>query len=200
MRSVVRGRVHGLIPRPRTWDIPRNTARSQYLQQGVEGCPRALRTVVRRLRRRSLRTMSAQARDSQHVDSIGRLASVQPDRLCTPARLTPPGRHRYLTGHLDQLHYDTAPEAGWPIATGAIEGTRRRLIALLAQLLSGEFAAQSTGFSVDAMPCSPAHFAAPPMPRGRDWLASASGESSNSCKPPQLLGFRCDLSVWCQRS
>lgn len=29
---------------------------------------------------------------------------------------------RYLTGHLDQLHYDTALAAGWPIATGAIEG------------------------------------------------------------------------------
>ncbi|MEU3756916.1 ISKra4 family transposase [Streptomyces olivoreticuli] len=35
---------------------------------------------------------------------------------------------RYLTGHLDQLHYDTALEAGWPIATGAIEGACRHLI------------------------------------------------------------------------
>ncbi|AZP14776.1 ISKra4 family transposase [Streptomyces aquilus] len=36
---------------------------------------------------------------------------------------------RYLTGHLDQLHYDTALTAGWPIATGAVEGACRHLIA-----------------------------------------------------------------------
>jgi hypothetical protein len=35
---------------------------------------------------------------------------------------------RYLTGHLDRLHYDTALAAGWPIATGAIEGACRHLI------------------------------------------------------------------------
>jgi hypothetical protein len=35
---------------------------------------------------------------------------------------------RYLTGHLDQLHYDTALAKGWPIATGAIEGACRHLI------------------------------------------------------------------------
>ncbi|RPF39273.1 hypothetical protein EDD92_9510 [Streptomyces sp. TLI_185] len=37
--------------------------------------------------------------------------------------------HRYLTGHLDELHYDTALKAGWPIATGAVEGACRHLIA-----------------------------------------------------------------------
>ncbi|GAA1376273.1 hypothetical protein GCM10009612_74250 [Streptomyces beijiangensis] len=37
--------------------------------------------------------------------------------------------HRYLTGHLDQLHYDAALKAGWPIATGAGEGACRHLIA-----------------------------------------------------------------------
>jgi hypothetical protein len=37
--------------------------------------------------------------------------------------------HRYLTGHLDQLHYDTALNNGWPIATGAVEGACRHLIA-----------------------------------------------------------------------
>ena len=37
--------------------------------------------------------------------------------------------HRYLTGHHDQLHYDTALAAGWPIATGAVEGACRHLIA-----------------------------------------------------------------------
>jgi hypothetical protein len=37
--------------------------------------------------------------------------------------------HRYLTGHLGQLHYDTALAAGWPIATGAVEGACRHLIA-----------------------------------------------------------------------
>jgi hypothetical protein len=36
---------------------------------------------------------------------------------------------RYLTGHLDQLHYDAALPAGWPIATGAVEGACRHLIA-----------------------------------------------------------------------
>ncbi len=36
---------------------------------------------------------------------------------------------RYLTGHLDQLHYDTALDNGWPIATGAVEGACRHLIA-----------------------------------------------------------------------
>ncbi|MFD4630296.1 ISKra4 family transposase [Streptomyces sp. NPDC058284] len=37
--------------------------------------------------------------------------------------------HRYLTGHLDQLRYDTALAAGWPIAAGAVEGACRHLIA-----------------------------------------------------------------------
>ncbi|MEU1276390.1 ISKra4 family transposase [Streptomyces sp. NPDC005799] len=37
--------------------------------------------------------------------------------------------HRYLTGHHGQLHYDTAIAAGWPIATGAVEGACRHLIA-----------------------------------------------------------------------
>jgi hypothetical protein len=34
----------------------------------------------------------------------------------------------YLTGHLDQLRYDTALASGWPIATGAVEGACRHLI------------------------------------------------------------------------
>lgn len=37
--------------------------------------------------------------------------------------------HRYLTSHVNQLRYDTALEAGWPIATGAVQGTCRHLIA-----------------------------------------------------------------------
>ncbi|MFD9637303.1 ISKra4 family transposase, partial [Streptomyces violascens] len=32
-------------------------------------------------------------------------------------------------GHLGQLRYDTALAAGWPIATGAVEGACRHLIA-----------------------------------------------------------------------
>jgi len=36
---------------------------------------------------------------------------------------------RYLTGHADRLHYDTALASGWPIATGAIEGACRHIIA-----------------------------------------------------------------------
>jgi hypothetical protein len=35
---------------------------------------------------------------------------------------------RYLTGHLDQLRYDTALEEGWPIATGSVEGACRHLV------------------------------------------------------------------------
>ena len=35
---------------------------------------------------------------------------------------------RYLTGHLDRLHYDTALNKGWPIATGSVEGACRHLI------------------------------------------------------------------------
>lgn len=37
--------------------------------------------------------------------------------------------NRYLTGHLDKCHYDTALEMGWPIATVVIEGVCWQLIA-----------------------------------------------------------------------
>lgn len=36
---------------------------------------------------------------------------------------------RYLTNNLEYLRYDQALEAGWPIATGVIEGACRHLIA-----------------------------------------------------------------------
>ncbi|TDE27837.1 hypothetical protein E1295_42890 [Nonomuraea mesophila] len=36
---------------------------------------------------------------------------------------------RYLTNNLEYLRHDQALEAGWPIATGVIEGARRHLIA-----------------------------------------------------------------------
>ncbi|MFJ2629229.1 ISKra4 family transposase [Streptomyces sp. NPDC087532] len=53
------------------------------------------------------------------------------DREGLPAtrRETVDACHRYLTGHLDQLRYDTALANGWPIATGAVEGACRHLIA-----------------------------------------------------------------------
>jgi hypothetical protein len=35
---------------------------------------------------------------------------------------------RYLAGHLDRLRYDIALEAGWPIATGSVEGACRHLV------------------------------------------------------------------------
>jgi hypothetical protein len=35
---------------------------------------------------------------------------------------------RYLSGHATFLRYDQALEAGWPIATGVIEGAVRHLI------------------------------------------------------------------------
>ena len=47
----------------------------------------------------------------------------------TPIRSTTCACHRYLTGHLDQLRYNTALNNGWPIATGAVEGACRHLIA-----------------------------------------------------------------------
>ncbi|GKQ40228.1 hypothetical protein ALMP_67540 [Streptomyces sp. A012304] len=56
------------------------------------------------------------------------LAQADRERLPGSRRRAVTGCHRYLTGHLDQLHYDTALEAGWPIATGAVEGTCRHLI------------------------------------------------------------------------
>ncbi|MER6571053.1 ISKra4 family transposase [Streptomyces sp. NPDC001093] len=57
------------------------------------------------------------------------LALADQAHLATSPREAVITCHRYLTGHLDQLHYDTALEAGWPIATGAIEGACRHLIA-----------------------------------------------------------------------
>ena len=36
---------------------------------------------------------------------------------------------RYLNTKRDYLHYDQALEAGWPIATGIIEGACRHIIA-----------------------------------------------------------------------
>ncbi|MEG8184590.1 hypothetical protein GZH49_39780 [Nocardia terpenica] len=35
---------------------------------------------------------------------------------------------RYFRGHADYLHYDHALAAGWPIATGVIEGAARHLV------------------------------------------------------------------------
>jgi hypothetical protein len=52
----------------------------------------------------------------------------------TDANLSPAGRHgvdaciRYLTTNKEFLAYDTALEAGWPIATGVIEGACRHLV------------------------------------------------------------------------
>lgn len=63
---------------------------------------------------RAAQEMTAQAEAEQ-------LSATRRDAVATCAR--------YLTGHLDQLHYDTALNNGWPIATGAVEGACRRLIA-----------------------------------------------------------------------
>ncbi|MFJ8827716.1 ISKra4 family transposase [Streptomyces sp. NPDC102467] len=63
---------------------------------------------------RAAQDMTAQAAAEQ-------LSRTRRDAVTTCAR--------YLTGHLDQLHYDTALAAGWPIATGAVEGACRHLIA-----------------------------------------------------------------------
>ncbi|MFB8136506.1 ISKra4 family transposase [Streptomyces mirabilis] len=56
-------------------------------------------------------------------------AQATRERLSTARRCAVDACHRYLTGHLDQLRYDTALASGWPIATGAVEGACRHLIA-----------------------------------------------------------------------
>ncbi len=56
-------------------------------------------------------------------------AQANRERLPAARRGAVDACHRYLTGHLDQLHYDTALANGWPIATGAVEGACRHLIA-----------------------------------------------------------------------
>jgi hypothetical protein len=66
-----------------------------------------------------------------HGASAATEMTTQADRERLPAtrREAVDACHRYLTGHLDQLHYDTALANGWPIATGAVEGACRHLIA-----------------------------------------------------------------------
>ncbi|MCI3245722.1 ISKra4 family transposase [Streptomyces spinosisporus] len=66
-----------------------------------------------------------------HADRAATEMTVQAaaERLPATRREAVTTCHRYLTGHLDQLHYDTALAAGWPIATGAVEGACRHLIA-----------------------------------------------------------------------
>ncbi|MFF3142851.1 ISKra4 family transposase, partial [Streptomyces sp. NPDC057927] len=56
-------------------------------------------------------------------------AQATRERLSTARRYAVDACHLYLTGHLDQLRYDTALASGWPIATGAVEGACRHLIA-----------------------------------------------------------------------
>jgi hypothetical protein len=56
-------------------------------------------------------------------------AQAQREHLRAAGRDAVEACGRYLTGHLDQLKYDTALAAGWPIATGAVEGACRHLIA-----------------------------------------------------------------------
>ncbi|MFF1605533.1 ISKra4 family transposase [Streptomyces mirabilis] len=56
-------------------------------------------------------------------------AQAEREHLSTARREAVGACDRYLTGHLDQLHYDTALNNGWPIATGAVEGACRHLIA-----------------------------------------------------------------------
>lgn len=51
------------------------------------------------------------------------------ERLPAARREAVDACYRYLTGHLDQLRYDTALNNGWPITTGAVEGACRHLIA-----------------------------------------------------------------------
>ncbi len=65
-----------------------------------------------------------------HADRAADEMTVQAEHEgLPPARREAVGAcHRYLTGHLGQLRYDIALESGWPIATGAVEGSCRHLI------------------------------------------------------------------------
>lgn len=54
-------------------------------------------------------------------------AQAEREHLSASRREAVDACERYLTGHLDQLHYDTALNNGWPIATGAVEGACRHL-------------------------------------------------------------------------
>ncbi|MFE5587332.1 ISKra4 family transposase [Kitasatospora sp. NPDC056531] len=84
-------------------------------------------------------TAEAEAWATDHLTAIlaGHAArtademTAQADRegLPTARREAVDACHRYLTGHLEQLRYDTALDNGWPIATGAVEGACRHLIA-----------------------------------------------------------------------
>jgi hypothetical protein len=56
-------------------------------------------------------------------------AQAKREHLSAARREAVDACHRYLTGHLDELRYDTALSNGWPIATGAVEGACRHLIA-----------------------------------------------------------------------
>nr|WSW48700.1 ISKra4 family transposase [Streptomyces sp. NBC_01001] len=66
-----------------------------------------------------------------HASRTADQMTAQADRehLSATRREAVDACHRYLTGHLDQLRYDTALDSGWPIATGAVEGACRHLIA-----------------------------------------------------------------------
>jgi hypothetical protein len=64
------------------------------------------------------------------ADTVDQMtAQADRERLPASRREAVDACHRYLTGHLDQLRYDTALDNGWPIATGAVEGACRHLIA-----------------------------------------------------------------------
>lgn len=56
-------------------------------------------------------------------------AQAEREHLSASRREAVDACDRYLTGHLDQLRYDVALANGWPIATGAVEGACRHLIA-----------------------------------------------------------------------
>ena len=56
-------------------------------------------------------------------------AQAKREHLAAARREAVDACERYLSGHLNQLHYNTALANGWPIATGAVEGACRHLIA-----------------------------------------------------------------------
>lgn len=71
---------------------------------------------------------------------------------------------RYLTGHLDQLRYDTALEAGWPIATGSVEGACRHLIGDRLDITGARWGLEGAEAVLNSVPSKPTATSAPTSP------------------------------------
>jgi hypothetical protein len=75
----------------------------------------------------AVKTLAVLAGDSARA-AAGISAEADAAGLAGPQRTGADACVRYLTGKHDYLRYDQALTAGWPIATGVIEGACRHLI------------------------------------------------------------------------